>query len=241
MRENPERFDELATLLARAANREAEHRAAAARQQRLRELAIGMLRQLGIADGLDELMRGKERDDPARIVDVTLHAQWQRLDALQDLERRHRRHARAEIADAFAPRPQQERGGGRLVGEHHVVKAGIRLGQRRKFSGALARLFPVEPPAVDEQPADDYAVTGEKFRRRVINEVGAVLERAHQVRRRECRVDEQRQAVLVRELRHARDIEHLEPGVAQRFTERARIDERSVDAEPGQREVEQIV
>src|SRR5439155_24894650 len=132
MRENPERLDELATLLARAANREAEHRAATARQQRLSELAIGVLRQLRIAYGLDELMRGKERDDLARVVDVTLHAQWQRLDALQDLERRHRRHARAKIADAFAPRSQQERGGGRFVGEHHVVRARIRLGQRGK-------------------------------------------------------------------------------------------------------------
>ena len=256
MRENLERFDELAALLARAPDREAEHRAAAARQQRARERAIGMLGQLWIADGLDHLVRRKKRNDPARVVDMALHAQRQRLDALQNLECRHRRHARAEIADALAPRPQQERGGGRLVGEHHVVKAGIRLGQRGKFSGALARFSPVEPPAVDEQPADDHAVTGEKFRRRVINEVGAVLERPHQVRRRECRVDEQRQAVLVRELRHARDIEHLEPGVAQRFTEQqaciraqrgapgvevARVDERRLDAEPGQREIEQVM
>ena len=51
------------------------------------------------------------------------------------------------------------------------------------------------------------------------DEVGAVRERLHQVRRRERRIDEQRQAVLVRERRDARDVEHVEARIAERLAE----------------------
>ena len=102
-------------------------------------------------------MLAQERDDLARVVDVPRHAQRQRLDALQDLERRERRHARAEIADAFAPRAQQERRGRRFLGEHHVVEARIRLGQRRELA-ARSRRVPVEAPGIDEHAADHDAV-----------------------------------------------------------------------------------
>ena len=88
------------------------------------------------------------------------------------------------------------------------------------------------------------------------HEVGAVLERLHEIRRGERRVDEERQAVLVRERRHARDVEHVEPGIAERLAEQeaclradrrlprveiARVDERRRDAEARQRVVEQVV
>src|SRR2546422_6340328 len=73
----------------------------------------------------------KKRDDPSRAFDMPRHAQVQRLDALEDLERRHRRHAGAEVAQPFAPRPQQERARPRLLLEVHVVEALVRGAQRR--------------------------------------------------------------------------------------------------------------
>src|SRR5437667_5292708 len=66
----------------------------------------------------------KKRDDPSRAFDMPRHAQVQRLDALEDLERRHRRHAGAEVAQPLAPRPQQERARARLLLEVHVVESG---------------------------------------------------------------------------------------------------------------------
>ena len=161
---------------------------------------------------------------------MALHAQRQGLDALQDLESGHRRHASAEIANALAPRAQQERGSRRFLGEYHVVKARVRLGQRRELAGAGTRPVPIEPAAVDQQPADHHAVTGQKLGRRVVDQVRAVFERPHQIRRGERRIDQQRQPVIVRQRRDTRHVEHVEPGVAERLAEqqpRFRTDRRA--------------
>src|SRR5438270_11832401 len=99
MREDAKRLDEPAPLLASASDREAEHRAATARQELACQRAVRMLRQLRIADRLDEAVAGEEFDDPARVLDMALHAKRQRLDTLQGLEGRHRRHAGTEVAD----------------------------------------------------------------------------------------------------------------------------------------------
>ena len=97
-------------LLARAAQVEAEHRAAAARQQPLGERMVGMALELGIADAArPSVVAGEEGDDLARVLDVARHAQRQRLDALQDQPGGVRAHAGAEVAQALAPRAQQER------------------------------------------------------------------------------------------------------------------------------------
>ena len=128
----------------------------------------------------------------------------------------------------------------------------VSVGNLPRAVGAV----PVELPGIDEQAADHDAVAGQELGRRVEHEVGAVRERLHQVRRRERRIDEQRQAVLVRERRHARNVEHVEARIAERLAEQeprlgpdrraprvevARIDERRLDAEARQRVVEQVV
>jgi hypothetical protein len=56
-------------------------------------------------------------------------------------------------------------------------------------------LRPLELPAVDDDTADDRAVAAEELRRRVDDDVGAVLERADEVRRRDRVVDDERDAV----------------------------------------------
>jgi hypothetical protein len=112
-------------------------------------------------------------------------------------------------------------------------------------------------PSQSNVPASTSdAVTGQELRRGVEDEIGAVLERPHQPRRGERRVDEQRQAVLVREFGDPRHVEDVEAGVAQGLAEQQpcpgayrcaprvdvpRIDERRLDAEPRQREIEQVV
>ena len=216
--EDAQCLDELSPLRSRAAQIEAEHRSTASGQELCCERMVGMSRQLGVADRIDQRVRRQERDDGARVLDMARHPQRQRLDALQDLERHERRHARAEVAHTFASRAQQKRGGRRFFGEHHVMKSGVRLGQRRKL--AVCRLrSPVELPRIDEQAADHDAVTGQELGRRVIYDVGAQRERLHQIRRGERRIDQQRQPMVVRQRGNARNIEHVETGIAQRFSE----------------------
>ncbi len=196
VRKEIQRLDEFASLRPRPAKVERKHRAAPAWQQRLRQLVIGMAGQLGVAYVGNQRMRGEERHDLARVLHMPLHAHRERLDALQDLERGERRHAGAEIADAFAPRPQQEGGGRRLLAEHHVVKAVVGLGERREFPARRASI-PIEAAGIHEHAADDDAVTREKFGRGMENQIRAVIERSHEPGRGERRVDQQRHAVLM--------------------------------------------
>jgi hypothetical protein len=115
---------------------------------------------------------------------------------------------------------------------------------------------PVELAAVDQQPADDGAVAGQELGRRVEDEVGAMVERLHQPRRREGRIDQQRQAVVVGQRRDGRDVEHVEAGIAERLAEQqprlrpdrgapavdvAGLHEGRRDAEARQRVVQQVV
>ena len=87
-------------------------------------------------------------------------------------------------------------------------------------------------------------------------QVGAVLERAHQVRRGEGGVDQQRQPGIVRDFGDAWNVEDVKPRVAERFAEDkpriradrlaesihvARIYEGGVDAEARQGVAQQIV
>ena len=242
MRKDLQRLDESLALLAVAFQVEAEHRAAAARQQLLGERMAGVTFELRVADLLDHRMRHQKLHNLARVVDMPRHAQRQGLDALQNQPRGMRAHAGAEVAQALAARTQQERADAALFAEHHAVKALV----RRRQLGEAARRVPVETPAVHQHAADDGTVARQELRRRMKDQVSAVLERLHQVRRREGRVDEQRQAVLVRDRTDRRDIEHFEPRVAERLAEQqprfgpdcgapagdvARLDEARRDAE----------
>ena len=140
---------------------------------------VRMVRQLGVHHLGHRRGAGEELHHLARVLHVARHAQVQRLDALQDLERGHRRHARAEVAQALAPRAQQERSDRRFLGEVHVVEPRVR---RSEFREAAAR-GPVEAAGIDHQAADHDAVAAEKLGRRVEHEVRALLERPLQIRR----------------------------------------------------------
>ena len=157
--------------------------------------------------------------------------------------------------------PRAARAAGRrrrgFLGEVHAVEARVGLGQRRELACACAAV-PVEacrqststPPMATPWPRQELG-------RRVEHQVGAVIERPHQIGRGEGRVDQQRQAVLVRDRRDARDVEHVEAGVAQRLAEAAAASsgriaarqasrsrgstKRGLDAEARQRVVEQVV
>jgi hypothetical protein len=114
---------------------EAEHRTGAARQQPLRQRVIGVLGRPGCATRATIGCADRNCATVGALSTWRCHAQRQRLDALQDLERVHRAHAGAEVAQALAAGAQQERRDGRFLGEHHAVEAVVRLGELGKLAG----------------------------------------------------------------------------------------------------------
>ena len=213
---------------------------------------IGMARQTGPGDPRNFRRAGEKFRDDSGIGDMAGNAQRQRFQPLQQVERRLRRHAGAEIAQPLGARAHDEGGRPEFLGKIETVIAGIGFGQGREPT----RTFPVEAAAIDEHAADRHAVTADPFRRRMHDDVGAVLDRPDQAGRGEGRIDHQRQAGNVGDGGNRRDVEHLEAGIAQRLGEDqprlgpdrrgegcrvARIDHRRRDAEARQGMVEQIV
>ena len=84
---------------------------------------------------------------------------------------------------------------------------------------ALLVLRPRELARVDDRAADAGAVAAEVLGQRVHHDVGAMLDRPAQVRRGHGVVDDQRHAVVVRDLGDGRDVGHVAGRVAQRFDE----------------------
>ena len=126
----------------------------------------------------------------------------------------------------------------------------------RRSCFARAGCAPVEAAGVDEEAADHGAVARQELRRRMDDEVGAVVEGPHEPRGGERRIDEKRQSVLVRERGHTRHVEDFEARIAERLAEEqprlrpdrraprvevARVDERRLDPEARQRVVQQVV
>ena len=210
-----------------------------------------MIFQRRMQHPIDRLVGGEEFQHRERVAHMALHADAQRLDALQQLERVGRRQARAEIAQALGARAHDEGGLAELLVEDDAVIAGIGFGQHRKLAGSV----PVEPAAIDDDAADRDAVAADPFGRGVHHDIGAELDRAAEERRRKGVVDQQRNLGVMRDLRDRRNIQHLEAGIADgladhqprirldrgaEFVERARLDEGGGDAEARQRVRQQV-
>ena len=187
---------------------------------------------------------------------MTLHPQAQRLEPLDEQERVERRDRRPDVALVLEPCLQD------------VLRGTQRLGQLREDQPVVRRIGfgevgepatrdVVELPAVDDDAADRRAVSADELRRRVHDDVGAMAQRLAEVWRADGVVDDERDLVVVRDLAHALEVEHVALRVADRLAvERARlgpdrggpglevvgiVDERDLNAELGQRVVEQVV
>ena len=66
-----------------------------------------MLGQFRIDDFFDCIVATQKLDDRARVVDVPLHSQRKRLDALQNVKGRGWTHTGAEVSQPFLARPHQ--------------------------------------------------------------------------------------------------------------------------------------
>ena len=170
----------------------------------------------GMDDPLDLLARAQEIDHRLRILAVLVHAQCQRLQALDDQERVERRQRRADVAQQRHPRLDR-------VGDRTD-----RLDRFRPDRAVVARIGrverrlpvrmrgPIEIAAVDDQPADRIAVAAEIFGRRIDDDGGAVLERPQEERRGGV-VDDQRDAERPADRGDFRDREDGQLRVWQQF------------------------
>ncbi len=201
--EQPERVMETLARLETAFDAEGEERGPASAQIFLRQRVVGIVHMAGIAAPFDARMRPQERCDPRRVLDVALHAQRQRLDALQQHERAHRREHRASVALADGAAARDVGASAVLLGVDDAVIGVLRLGQHREAFGVRG---PVEAAAVDDGTAHGRAVAAEELGQRMHDDVGAVGEGLEQHRRRDGVIDDQRHAVAVRDLRQRLDV-----------------------------------
>jgi hypothetical protein len=110
---------------------------------------------------------------------VALHAQGQRLEALQQQEGVERRLAGAEVAQAFNAGADGEGdvaegpAAAEDLPEVQAVVARRRIGEQRELAVA-----PVELAGVDDDAADRGAVAADPLGGRLDDDVGAVVDRA---------------------------------------------------------------
>ena len=172
--------------------------------------------QSRIVDPGDRVVPGQEGRDLFRVFDMPRHAQRQGFDPLQQIEGVGRAHHRAEIAQAFRPRPSDEARRTIFFREDDTVISGIGFGHGREL---FRFREPVEPTRIDQDTAHRRAVPADPFRRGMHDQVRAEIERLAQIGRVEGRVDHQRQTVTMRDVGDLFDIQDFQIRIAQDFRE----------------------
>src|SRR5579885_433020 len=88
----------------------------------------------------------------------------------------------------------------------YAMIGGIGVGKGRETPAR----GPIELAAIDDHAANRGAVAADELRRRVNDDIGAMLERLHQVRRRHGVINDKRQAMLMRDSGNGANIERVQ-------------------------------
>ena len=211
----PGAVDQGLTGFKTALDPEHDHRSRALGQLTLGDFVVAVVGHVRVPDPGDGFVVGEEVEHGAGVGNVPLHAQRQRLHALDQVKRALRGQHGAEVAQALGAGAGDEGRGAEVLGVGHARVAGIGLGQGRE----LVRGRPVEVTRIDDETAHGDAVTADPLGRRVDDDIGAVLERAVERRRGEGAVDHQRQARFLRHPSDGGDVEHVQTGVADDLAE----------------------
>ena len=209
--------------------------------------------QPGVVHPLHLIVGIEELDDRLGVGDVALHAQRQRLQALQHHEGVERRDRCAGVAQPLQACLEDVRAVAQRGPEREAVVALVGLVE----PGELLGVTKIEAAAVDDDAADRGAVATDELGGRVHDDIGPVLQRAAQEGRGDRVVDDQRHARLVGGVGHGRDVEDVVARVADRLpVERLGVwldrglpgldvagvlDEGHLDAHLGQGVTEQVV
>ena len=210
MREQLEAIDEFPACIVTALDAEREHRARTLGRVFLRRRVILAGRQRRVVDPGDQFMFFQMASHGEAVRQMHVHAHCQRLDALQEEKRIEGADARAEIAQAFHARANNERDGAEHFVEVHSMISGRGLGELRESAAGL----PIEPAGVHDDSADAVPMAAHELGQRMNHDVAAVIDGPADVGRGEGVVDHQRQAVRVRDGRHRFDIENIAAWVA---------------------------
>ena len=214
-REDGEVVDELPGLFLSALDVEGEDGGTALREVLLIEIVLGMVREGGMVDLLDQRVARKVLDDLLRVLRVPLQAERQGLDALKEQERVEGRDGGAGVPQENGTDVRDERCGTDGIREGDPVIAGVRVGDLRVF----ARGLPVELAGLDDDTAEGRAVAAEELGGGVDDDVGTVFDGPDEVRGAEGVVDDERDAVRMSKLRQRVDVRDVRVGVAESLDE----------------------
>src|SRR2546426_611135 len=88
------------------------------------------------------------------------------------------------------------------------------IGRIRLGEGREASIRPVEFPTVHDHTANSGAVPTNELGGRVNNDITAMLERLHQIRGRQCVIQDEWDAMFMRNIRDSLNIQSIEARVA---------------------------
>ena len=160
-------------------------------------------------------MRFEVAGDRRGVLDMTLHAQRQRLKSLQEQERVERAHAGTEIAQRLGTQFHQVAVCAEGFVKLQAVIRGRGLGDHRE-----APVRPIELPGIHDYTANARAVAANVFGRRVQHNVRPPLDRTAQIRRSKGVVDQQGKSVLMRDGCNRLNVEHIAARIAHGLREK---------------------
>ena len=200
---------------------EGEQAARAQRRVLLAQLVVGGGLQARVVDGLDVRVCLQEVGDRQRVGDVALDAQRQGLDALRNEERVEGGGDCPQVAVDERLDAQQERQVRAQRAAHAQVagvdEAVVGLVRRVVEGEALGLGGKVEVARVDDRARDRGSVTAQVLGGRVDDDVGAPLDRAHQVGGGDRVVDDEGHADLVGDRCDGLDVEDVALRVGDRL------------------------
>ena len=144
-------------------------------------------------------------DDLQCILGMTLYAERQGLDALQEQPCIERCKGCALVTQNDGTKIGSD-GGRCAVGSEGYTMVGLVL---RGEPWPLLRLVPVELAGIDDDAADGGSVTTDELRRRMNDDVGTVLDRTDLYRGCEGVIDDEREVMLVSDLYPLVEVEDL--------------------------------
>ena len=252
-REQGQLVDRAECRLAPAHDVECKDGDTAVREVPLVDFMVRVVGQGGMVDLCHLRVLREEVHDLQRILHMTLDTQGQRLKPVDEVERALWCDCRARVAQDECADIDNECDRTERIDEAHAVIARVRVGEVREAS----RCLPVELSAVYDHAAEARAVSAEELRRRVHNDVRAVLDGAQEVGRGKGVVDDDGYALRVRCLCDRLDVDEVGVRVADGLEKdalriranrickalcpRLRIDEGHVDAPLLHRVSEQVV
>ncbi|GBD18910.1 hypothetical protein HRbin27_01410 [bacterium HR27] len=213
MRPERDRVDHLDPGFHTALDAEHDHCTVAALAQVLaREMVRRMLRQPRVGDPGNRWMLREPARDLQGVRAVPLHPYVQGFQPQEQQERIERAHARSDIAHHVRAELRHIGQTTEVLPVRDSVIARIRIDQPRELAVA-----PVEPPRIDDHPADRHTVPANPLRRRVDHDIGTPFDRPAQVRRREGVVYDERDPMLVGDPGYRLDVQDIEPWIADRL------------------------